>query len=136
MSDYQTPCSDPANDPNDWFISRDGVQYPHDPMPGYGTDEVMKAWGEEEERLGRALTDEEERKVDDRVFEQAKKVQLQSRRHAKDKCFSECYVRTRCLETALQVDTPATHGTWGGYFEEELRELRREIGRRRRAGRI
>lgn len=27
-----TPCSDPANDPDDWFIGRDGRQYSEDQL--------------------------------------------------------------------------------------------------------
>lgn len=130
---YQTPCHDPANNPDDWFISRDGKQYPDEPLVGYGNAEVLKAWGEEEERLGRPLTDDEERKVDDRVFEEALKAQLRRRRHARDKCHTECYFRTQCLGQALEGDH--MHGTWGGYYEEELREIRREIARRKRAKR-
>lgn len=127
---YVQPCADPENDPEDWFISRDGKQYPDDPMPGYSNESVLGAWAEEEERLGRELTGSEQRRVDDRVFADGQRDQLRKRRHAKEACLG-CYFRTSCLDSALQVDTPATHGTWGGYYEEELREIRKEIARRK-----
>jgi hypothetical protein len=88
VSDYITPCADPANDPDDWFIERDGRQYP---------DESLDL-------------DEQ-------------KAALVRRRHARDKCHVECYFRTQCLTIALTKPEPP-HGTWGGYYPEELRQVR------------
>lgn len=85
-----TPCQ---SNPDDFFIMRDGRQYPDD-----------------------AMTEDEQREA------------LQRRRRAKDSCFTECPVRTQCLDLALR-DQPS-HGTWGGYTEEELRKLYNEIARR------
>lgn len=87
MSNHIVPCERPENDPEDWFIERDGKQYPDDEMP------VPNA--------------------------------LKRRRHAKDACHTECYFRLQCLDLALQNPTPATYGTWGGYYPEELREIRK-----------
>ena len=129
---YQTPCSKGDIDPNDWFIGRDGKQYSDEPLEGFSPDDVAKAWLAEEETLGRELTDEEEQRISARLFGDALKAMLQRRRHAREACYS-CYFRTDCLDKALATElTPATHGTWGGYYEEELRELRREISRRKR----
>jgi hypothetical protein len=131
---YVQPCADPENDPEDWFISRDGKQYPDDPMPGYSGETVSAAWDVAIEELGRDITDAEMKRIDDRVYDDSQRSQLRKRRHAKEACH-ECYFRMGCLDQALKPDTPATHGTWGGYYEEELREIRREIDRRKRARR-
>ena len=126
---YSPPCSSPDADPNDWFITREGKQYSDDELTtrhdvllgavnalGYvAGDEIdQEAWNDLAERL----------ELD------AKKDALKRRRQAKDRCF-ECYLRTNCLDSALQENTPATHGTWGGYYEEELRAIRVEIARRK-----
>lgn len=127
---YQTPCSSPANDPNDWFISRDGRQYPDDT---FLTDaevrsiaaSVLVIEGETVEghcdRVEAALA---------AAIGERKRLALIGRRQAKDKCHNECYFRTACLGRAL--DEGQDHGTWGGYYEEELREVRKEIARRKK----
>lgn len=116
-----TPCQDPANDPEDWFISRDGKQYPDDDLL------------DEETRLKIATLDEDEQaKVTEAAEAEALKASLRRRRHARDKCYTECLLRTACLNQALE--TGVEHGTWGGYHEEQLRELRRAIERRRTGG--
>lgn len=88
MSDYVTPCSSPENNPDDWFIERDGRQYPDESLD---LDEQREA--------------------------------LVRRRHARDKCHVDCYLRVQCLTIALSKPEP-THGTWGGYYPEELRQIR------------
>lgn len=125
---YTVPCESKDNDPEDWFIRADGKQYSDDPMPGYNNAEVLQAWVVEESRLGRLLTPEEEVKVDNRVFADAKRAQLARRRHAREECFG-CYFRTNCLD--LAVKNNESHGTWGGYFEEDLVKLQSEIQARR-----
>ena len=125
-----TPCADPSNDPNDWFIGRDGKQY--------GDEEFLTAneihrialsvlviQGETEERhaerVDRAIT----------IARNDRKTRaLQKRRHAKEAC-SRCDFREGCLLLALKDPTPATHGTWGGLYEEELVEVRRRRTRRK-----
>lgn len=89
---YQTPCQNPDNDPNDWFIGRDGKQYPDDP---FDTEEQSEA--------------------------AAKREALIRRRRARAACY-ECYFRMQCLDIALEDHE--SHGTWGGYYEEELRQIR------------
>lgn len=89
-----TPCQDPANDANDWFLRKDGKQYDDEPDL-------------EPENL---------------------KAALQRRRHAVDKCFTHCYLRNECLRLAL--DNVEEYGTWGGYTEEQLKKLRREMKRK------
>lgn len=125
---YQTPCA-ASETPDDWFIGRDGKQYPDDDLL---TDDDRLAILESANEQG--LTGDARiafiEKAQDRAEGDAKRAALQSRRHAKQACH-ECYLRTQCLDLALKDD--AMHGTWGGYFEEELREIRREIARRRRA---
>lgn len=129
---YETPCAAPENNPDDWYISRDGKQYPDE---DFLTDQEMRG-------IARAVlpiegeTDEEHRDRVDRAIttaEAARRRQaLARRRHARDACRSDCLLREQCLGKALEPMTPATHGTWGGYYEEELRSLRLEIGRRKK----
>lgn len=123
------PCNDPEKNPDDWFISRDGKQYPddefltEDEIRGI-TKSVLPIQGE---------TPEEHRDRVDRALNHAeserKRRALAARRHAKEDCFG-CPIRTQCLGRALEEEQ--AHGTWGGYYEEELREIRREISRRKR----
>lgn len=125
-----TPCQDPANDPNDWFIERDGRQYHDEPV--LTADEVRAIWDAETE-----LADEEGREPDlAGVLEKATaarlKENLRKRRDAKAKCY-ECPLRTQCLQLGLSSDfVVAQYGTWGGYYTEELRAIQREGRRRRR----
>jgi hypothetical protein len=128
---YQSPCSSPDTDSNDWFISRDGKQYPDDDFLSEGeisglTKSVLPIEGE---------TAEEHRDRVDAALAVAsgerRRLALISRRQAKDKCHTDCYFRTQCLTRAL--DEGQDHGTWGGYYEEELREIRKEIARRKKS---
>lgn len=123
-------CSDPANDPNDWFISKDGKQY--------ADDEFLTAAeraGLEKSVLpieGESAEDHQAR-VDKAIYQAEsarKRANLQRRRHAKEACQTGCYFRTQCLDQALNNNE--VHGTWGGYYEEELRAIRIEIARRKR----
>ena len=129
----QSPCADRKNDPQDWFIRLDGRQYP---------DDVFLA---EAERAGVARSvlpiggethEEHEHRVERAVraaTNNRKRAALIRRRQAKDLCWSECPdgVREKCLAGALSRGE--MHGTWGGYLEEELVQIRRRQGRRRHA---
>lgn len=84
-----TPCH--LGESDDWFIERDGRQYPDDPPLA----------------------------ADD------KRTALIRRRQARQACRTDCEFRRQCLAAAL--DERPTHGTWGGYYSEELRALYREI---------
>jgi hypothetical protein len=118
-----TPCADPANDPEDWFIERDGRQYPDDDHV-FNTGSLLAD--------ARANGDErDEDEILDEADADAVKAALVRRRHAKDRCHVECNFRTQCLEIALSEPTPATHGTWGGYYQEELKTIRSERDARR-----
>jgi hypothetical protein len=125
----KTPCSDGVNNPDDWYIGRDGKQYTDDDLL---TDEVRQAILDEANR--QELTGEPRiefiEKSQDRFEGDAKRENLRRRRKAREKCHDGCYFRLTCLDLALR--NVETHGIWGGYTEEELRELRREISRRER----
>ncbi len=127
---YQTPCSDPKNDPNDWFIARDGRQYTDVAVLTHAelqkvADGALHKLGDDHPDLFDLMEEAMDNATGDRVAEN-----LVARRHAKDACFTECYFRNQCLEQAL--DEGHAFGTWGGYYEEEIREIRREIARRNR----
>lgn len=127
----ELPCQEPDNDPDDWFIGRDGKQYPDDDF--LTEDEVRRISKTVLAKSGE--TAEEHRDRVDAALAAAERDRrrkaLARRRHAKEECFG-CPFRSGCLEKALEENTPATHGTWGGYFEEELRTIRLEIARRKR----
>lgn len=121
MTDYVTPCHDPANDPDDWFIEKDGKQYPDDPpLTVEQAQEVAK--GVMRERgFGPNFLDIVEVAIGE-ASEAATAAALVRRRHAKDKCHVDCYARLQCLTIALEQAPP--YGTYGGYYPEELREMR------------
>lgn len=118
--DYIVPCENPANDPEDWFIGKDGRQYPDDVVIDEQAvaDRALAEHGDGEgifEAVDTAL---------DAATQEALNAALVRRRHAKDKCHVECYFRTQCLTIALTKPEPP-YGTWGGYYEEELKVIRR-----------
>lgn len=127
MSDeLRLPCRE-SNTPDDWFISKDGKQY--------GDEDLLSE--EEREQIAEDVARETgtgpglERRIDEAVDlaeAGAKRTALVRRRKARDECFS-CLLRTRCMQMAL--DEGHEQGTWGGYYEEQLRELRRRIARRK-----
>lgn len=124
-----TPCKDGVNSPDDWFIGRDGKQYADEDLLN---DEIRLGILEEANR--RELTGDARiefiEKFQDRAEAEVKRENLRRRRQAREKCHDGCYFRLQCLDLALKNEE--SHGTWGGYNEEELRELRREISRRAR----
>lgn len=125
-----TPCQDPENDPNDWFIERDGRQY---------SDEAIFTAAELPGVLAAAALDPENIELDtdellELVTEQRLRENIRKRRHAKDLCHLECPIRTQCLQLGLSQDFVAEqYGIWGGYYTEELRAIQREGRARRRA---
>lgn len=117
MTEYLVPCEDPANNADDWFIERDGKQYPDDVL--VSELEVAEAVVE------RGLLWSDQGQVDALTLEleeAAKTTALTRRRHAKDACHTTCYFRTQCLGLALEQGH--AYGTWGGYYPEELRVIR------------
>lgn len=121
------PCAEGNQD--DWFISKDGKQYASDDL--LNDDHALEIL-ESANELG--LRGDERIAFIEAAQDAAEVVQkrdnLRARRHAKEACLS-CLVRTECLTIAL--DNDEQHGTWGGYYEEELRAIRLEIARRKRA---
>lgn len=130
MTDEQRPtCSAGDIDPQDWFIRSDGKQY--------SDDEFLT----EAERRGIArsvlpivgeTSEEHEARVSSAInaaIGNRRRAALVRRRKAKEACWS-CPLRQQCLEMALERNE--VHGTWGGFYEEELREIRQEQARRRR----
>lgn len=131
MSDeLRLPCRE-SGTPDDWFIGKDGKQYPSDE---FLTDEIRDIVNIAADRLelsGEARVTFIDKALD-RAEVDAKTEALRRRRHAKEACF-DCALRTRCLDIALNGDEQ--HGTWGGYHEEEIRAIKSEITRRKRARR-
>ena len=119
---FVTPCQRPENDPDDWFIGRDGKQY--------ADDEFVTS--EEIEEIREGLFNSEhytdiEAAIDDQVDKlesRRLKTALQKRRHARDKCHVECILRLQCLDAGLQPEN-LHHGTWGGYYSEERSQIDR-----------
>lgn len=118
---YSTPCSDPEKR-DDWFIGRDGKQYPDDEfLTDYEKEVIETSAFQNEVDPAEAVAE---------VEDEIKRQRLIRRRQAKDACY-ECYFRTDCLNTVLGDDT-IRHGTWGGYTEEQIREIRAEKRKRDR----
>jgi hypothetical protein len=116
---YVPPCGMPENDPNDWFIEKDGRQYSDESI--FTVDEVASIW---DLAYAEDLNPDE---VLDEATQKRLKANLVKRRHAKDKCHRECKIRTQCLSQGM--DTPwgvRAYGIWGGYYPEELRVIDRE----------
>lgn len=127
-----TPCQDADNNPDDWFISKDGRQYSDDPfLTEQEIRDIANGVEADEGESDRSL---HKRRVAAVAAEtrSRKRHALTRRRHARERCIEACSVRLRCLEVALNPEASHTaHGTWGGHYEEDLRELRRGIANRR-----
>lgn len=115
---FVPPCRRAENDPDDWFIERDGKQYPDDVLV---PDEELEKVAFE----ARALYVEGR---EDMLIRDA----LRRRRQAKEKCWNECItrVRTACLDVAMSSDVQE-YGIHGGYYPEEIRKMKRALAQRR-----
>lgn len=118
---YQTPCQ--TGNPDDWFIGRDGKQYPDDDLISEAELRGLK-------RAVLPIEGETEEQHRDRVDSSIQALENERRRQgmirrrkARDACY-DCYLRLQCLDRAL--DGNESHGTWGGYTEEQLRAIRKE----------
>lgn len=121
----QTPCS-VSETPDDWFIGRDGKQYPD--------EEFLTA--DEKRRIRRSVlgirgeTPEQHEARASRAINAAtndrRRRSLGARRRAREACLA-CPIRVACLDEA--IDKQHDHGTWGGLFEEDRRELMRRRNR-------
>lgn len=123
MSDYLTPCQRPENNPEDWFIEKDGRQYADDDLVAI----------EDAEEIASDFHPDDHSGIEGAIAEaeaEAVRENLRRRRHAKDACYT-CYFRLQCLTAAM--DERPNHGTWGGYFPEELRQILRLKDERERA---
>lgn len=130
MALYESPCQADENNPDDWFIGRDGKQYADE---DFLSAAEMKAVGMTVAPLEGETADQHRDRIDKAVTaaeSDRRRRALARRRHARDACRTDCLLREACLAKALEDDTPANHGTWGGYYEEELRQLRLGISRR------
>lgn len=129
MSELRLPCRE-SETPDDWFIGRDGKQYSDEDLL---TDEVRLSVLVEANERGLEGSERVEfiERAEDRAEADAKTAALQRRRHAMEACHTDCLFRTRCLDMALDGDL--RHGTWGGYYEEQIAEIRDERDRRRLA---
>lgn len=118
---YSHPCTDPEKR-DDWFIGKDGKQYPDDEFLTHEEKGVIIQAAMDNDANASEMIEE----VEDEMKRQA----LIRRRQAKDACY-ECYFRTDCLDIAMRDDTIKS-GTWGGYYEEQLKILKTERNRRRK----
>lgn len=108
----ETPCHE--GNPEDWFIRRDGRQYDDDEV----VDEVV--WRE----ACAENPDEDPVAIYKRLEAKILRDATIRRRKAREACYT-CPVRLSCLTVALE-QRPSS-GTWGGYYEEELRKLTRAL---------
>lgn len=113
---YVQPCAKPENNPDDWYIKADGRQYSDDVLV---TDEEIEAFVEACHGVGATMDPIAAR---ERLEADARRAALIRRRKAKDLCHTDCVFRLHCLDLALKNNE--THGTWGGYTEEELAKIR------------
>lgn len=127
----ETPCSDPSNDPNDWFIEKDGKQYrDDDPLT---VDEFLAAMAPLFTNHAKPDRDAIEAVINEAVAEKIR-LALIRRRKARDACY-ECPIRAACLGQRLEARIE--FGTWGGYYPEELRKIEEERDARlRRRGSV
>ena len=131
---YHVPCSDEEKR-DDWFIAKDGKQYPDDEFLTDSQKAVIRQTVVENQEVPLPhfeLEDEVLATIAD-AEEEAKRQALIRRRKAHDACY-ECYFRLDCLDVALNDDTIRS-GTWGGYYEEQLKVLRAERNKIRRRNR-
>lgn len=115
------PCAKPDSNPDDWFIGKDGRQYPDDTfLTQAERDRIAKSVL----RKADEVPEDHERRVRRAVNaaeNDRKRRAIQRRRHAKEACH-RCPAMIKCLE--LAIDSGVLHGTWGGLYEEEVAELR------------
>lgn len=117
MTEYRPPCQN-SETPDDWFIESDGKQYPDDMLVTIPEREAIRveilanatSYVDPEEAVKAAIEVAHARKV---------KASLIRRRHARDTCHTECYMRLQCLSVGLDVP----YGIWGGYTREERKQI-------------
>lgn len=112
--DVEKVCQAGDIDPDDWFIEKDGRQYPDDVLV---PDEELEKVAFEARHLY------VEGKEDLIIREN-----LRRRRRAKEACY-QCPFRLECLKISLE--TRPEYGTFGGYYPEERRKILRLMDARR-----
>jgi WhiB family redox-sensing transcriptional regulator len=120
----QPPCTEPDANADDWFVDRNGRQYPDEPF--LTADEhsriaksVLRREGEGPEEHDRRV-----RRAINAAESDRKRRALQRRRHAKESCLG-CPIRRACLQRVL--DEGHLWGTWGGLYEEEIADVRTRL---------
>lgn len=115
------PCRRPENDPEDWFIGRDGKQYSDDEF--LGVQGRARAAGLALEAAPEGLTVAEYLDIANKAIAHAEGEALRQalirRRKARERCHLECILRLHCLDAGLEDP----HGIWGGYFAEERSQI-------------
>ena len=118
---FVPPCRRPENNPEDWFIGRDGKQYSDDEL--IGVEARARAAGKALEAAPDGLTVTQYLAIANKAIHaaeaEAKRLSLVRRRKARQACHVDCILRLHCLDAGLEVP----YGTWGGYFEEERAEI-------------
>jgi len=121
MTDYRPPCQT-APDADAWFIDIHGKKSLDEEVKDFpGVDAEIRAW---ESLMNQPISED----IRERIEAQARRRRLIERRQAKQECY-QCYFRLQCLDLAL-ADPNLRSGTWGGYHENEIAEIRRLIKRR------
>jgi hypothetical protein len=116
----ETPCK---ADPDAWFIGKDGKQYRDDDVLTMSeASEAVKHLDPADLGFGEAWEDALAGALEAAAEEKTRQALIR-RRKARDACY-ECPVRLPCLD--VRLETKIEHGTWGGYYEEQLRVLERE----------
>lgn len=123
MNAAYLPCADDANDPDDWFVSKDGTQYAWEPLIDDDFWELVQY---------AARADGIEPPTREEAEARARKAALIRRRQARDLCHTACERRLECLGTAIDGTLDVEHGIRGGYYPEQLRKIVTERDRRRR----
>lgn len=110
---FVVPCRRPENTSDDWFIDQRGKQY--------GDDVLVDVKAIEAEMGYDHLNGFAELGDDDLALLEADVIadNLKRRRRARQACHTDCILRTQCLEAGLEEP----FGTWGGYYEEERRQI-------------
>lgn len=120
---HRTPCADPANDPQDWFIRSDGKQYSFEDLL---TDDEIKLIGLSVlPRAGETFAEHEDRRrlACNAARNNRRRSMLARRRRAVSLCWSDCPLveRERCFAGA--IERVERHGTWGGHTEEQWTKI-------------
>lgn len=120
---HRTPCADPTNDPQDWFIRSDGKQYSFEDL--LTEDEIKLIGLSVLPRAGETFAEHEDRRrlACNAARNNRRRSMLARRRRAVGLCWSDCPApkREECFVGALE--RVERHGTWGGRTEEQWAQI-------------